>query len=450
MDRAVQIWRKHADQIDLPLLGEGALPVFAQLYSLTRSQDTSVRQNSWDLLTEMLPGLHASGADLDGLWFEWQNGHGQGMPVTIMIAATMAAQHTAQHFLATNGFCLGVRNKDGSPSWAQDGGEASPASQLLISWLFGLMRFLESHLFSAELDGRWETFADPAVVPELDQLFAGMPRSAWHDIVRALDADRAKFAIQDSSGRLHTVRHVQLFKVIEEKLTVLIETLLKCYNTQLLNLADSFGNAPIHYATRPGGQGVLKTLVQAGADTGAQNQYGQTPLHLAHIHRLRGLAEFLVSTGSAAVEEKDKYGLTAGQIEEAQARRTTNRLEDDAAFRRNVDLWYEKFDSSRNATGGWSNTTLPWPTNNACDFDELDPSTLTDREFGKMFISMKKPAVIRGGAAGLHARAVFTKSALRKRLGKVKVMSANIPYKVRTSDVLGIRVYVGQTWKLII
>ena len=70
----------------------------------------------------MLPGLQAAGADLDGIWYEWQNGGAQGMPVTIMIAATLAGQTKAQHFLVSNGFCHAVRDKDGRPSWAHDGG----------------------------------------------------------------------------------------------------------------------------------------------------------------------------------------------------------------------------------------------------------------------------------------------------------------------------------------
>ena len=98
--------------------------------------------------------------------------------------------------------------------------------------------------------------------------------------------------------------------------------LLPCFTTGMLDLADSFGNAPVHYAARPGGRGALQALLEAGAQAGLQNKYGQTPMHLARIHGVDKIAADLMGmTGAGTTEPKeDRYGHTAGDIEEAKTR----------------------------------------------------------------------------------------------------------------------------------
>ena len=95
---------------------------------------------------------------------------------------------------------------------------------------------------------------------------------------------------------------------------------------------------------------------------------------------------------------------------------------------------HAKASSPRDDDGGWSNSSVPWP-DSPCEFVELAPMNLTGasctcnvrclqcntsnldcidllavprdlavEEFEAKIIGLKRPAVIRGGAAGLYVR----------------------------------------------
>ena len=71
-----------------------------------------------------------------------------------------------------------------------------------------------------------------------------------------------------------------------------------------------------------------------------------------------------------------------------------------------------------------------------CDFDEVHAGEFESREqFEERFMSLKKPAMVRGGAAHLHARSIFRHEAFLERFGALRVQTADIPYKSRYSGV---------------
>ena len=51
--------------------------------------------------------------------------------------------------------------------------------------------------------------------------------------------------------------------------------------------------------------------------------------------------------------------------------------------------------------------------------------------FEARFINLKRPVIVRGGAASFSTRTSFAKKFLLQQLSQVRVESSNIPYKSR-------------------
>ncbi|KAI8514592.1 Unconventional myosin-XVI [Branchiostoma belcheri] len=73
---------------------------------------------------------------------------------------------------------------------------------------------------------------------------------------------------------------------------------------------DEDGETALHWASRNGQTGVVKLLIQHGADVGARDKYGRTALHLASLYGQTGVAELLIQHG-ADVRASNEDGMTA-------------------------------------------------------------------------------------------------------------------------------------------
>jgi hypothetical protein len=73
---------------------------------------------------------------------------------------------------------------------------------------------------------------------------------------------------------------------------------------------DEDGNTPLHLAVRVGCAATAQTLIEAKADVNAKNVRGETPLMLAAMFADRAFLELLLKNG-ADVAAKDRYGRTA-------------------------------------------------------------------------------------------------------------------------------------------
>ncbi|KAK6155565.1 hypothetical protein DH2020_009813 [Rehmannia glutinosa] len=86
------------------------------------------------------------------------------------------------------------------------------------------------------------------------------------------------------------------------------EKLLKCIESGVpLNLKDSEGRTPLHWAVDRGHLSVTELLLNKNADVNAKDDEGQTALHYAAVCERNAIAELLVKHG-ADIEIKDNEG----------------------------------------------------------------------------------------------------------------------------------------------
>ncbi|WMV20758.1 hypothetical protein MTR67_014143 [Solanum verrucosum] len=86
------------------------------------------------------------------------------------------------------------------------------------------------------------------------------------------------------------------------------ENLLKCIESGVpVDVKDSEGRAPLHWAVDRGHLNITKLLLSRNADVNAKDLEGQTALHYAAVCERADIAEFLVTHG-ADVEIKDNEG----------------------------------------------------------------------------------------------------------------------------------------------
>ncbi|KAF9603980.1 hypothetical protein IFM89_039334 [Coptis chinensis] len=88
-----------------------------------------------------------------------------------------------------------------------------------------------------------------------------------------------------------------------------INNLLKCIDSGTsVNLKDSEGRTPLHWAVDRGHLKVAELLVSKKADVNIKDNEGQTPLHYASVCEKQGIAEFLVNHGAdKKLKDNDGY-----------------------------------------------------------------------------------------------------------------------------------------------
>ncbi|KHN23346.1 Acyl-CoA-binding domain-containing protein 1 [Glycine soja] len=94
--------------------------------------------------------------------------------------------------------------------------------------------------------------------------------------------------------------------------------LLKCIeNGVSMNLKDSEGRTPLHWAVDRGHLNVTELLVGKNADVNAKDNDGQTPLHYAVTCEREAIAEYLVKH-NADIYSKDNDGSSPRDISSGQ------------------------------------------------------------------------------------------------------------------------------------
>lgn len=87
-----------------------------------------------------------------------------------------------------------------------------------------------------------------------------------------------------------------------------LENLLKCLESGVsVNIKDSEGRTPLHWAVDRGHSNVVELLVSRNADINVKDVDGQTPLHYAVVCDREAIAEYLVKN-NANISEKDNDG----------------------------------------------------------------------------------------------------------------------------------------------
>lgn len=102
---------------------------------------------------------------------------------------------------------------------------------------------------------------------------------------------------------------VQLFNAVEAGQLEKARALLTA-TPELINLANSSGQTPLHRASYRGHEAIIQLLIDRGADVDAKDKNDQTPLHLlAIISVMTHIAKLMIDAG-ADVNARDKDGNT--------------------------------------------------------------------------------------------------------------------------------------------
>ncbi len=86
--------------------------------------------------------------------------------------------------------------------------------------------------------------------------------------------------------------------------------------------ANSFGSTPLHVAASRGSDPVAEVLLREGADVGAADEDGSTPLHLAAFRGRDSVAGTLLGRG-APVAARNNEGKTPEEVAEARGNHVT-------------------------------------------------------------------------------------------------------------------------------
>ncbi|KAB5531604.1 hypothetical protein DKX38_018274 [Salix brachista] len=93
-----------------------------------------------------------------------------------------------------------------------------------------------------------------------------------------------------------------------------VNNLLKCIDSGVsVNLRDSEGRTPMHWAVDRGHLDIAEELVRKNADINAKDNDGQTPLHYATVCEREAIAEYLVKQ-NADTDAKDNDGQSARDL----------------------------------------------------------------------------------------------------------------------------------------
>ncbi|KAK2992760.1 hypothetical protein RJ640_023273 [Escallonia rubra] len=86
-----------------------------------------------------------------------------------------------------------------------------------------------------------------------------------------------------------------------------VENLIKCVESGVsVDLKDSEGRTPLHWAVDRGHLNITEMLVNKSADVNAKDNEGQTPLHYAAVCERESIAEFLVKhNANASIKDDD-------------------------------------------------------------------------------------------------------------------------------------------------
>ena len=446
-ERALRLWAAHAGEIDFEQLREyedadGAeRPILLYLLGHTQMERGVDRQrDAWPLITALLPALHRHPKDLRVVYrgeratpdSDWA-----AFVASPLLVATEAGETQAAHFLADRGYCEGVRKADGQPDWDHAGGQPSPLSNLLhLAHLWTMLRdlvFKHDHR-----DGSNGIFTGRATSVSMNQAYSSL---SWARLRELWDLPESKKLLGDSIAErrrfgTYTVRLTLIQAVANRWTGANLAPILKCFTPELLNLGNYEGRSPLHLAAYYDNHVAARMMIEAGSDPAQADRMGWTALHLARATSARSVAGVLEANSPEIIDKPDSAGYTARNIKAKQDALGlgSNRMRDDAKFRSTVQQWYKQFNSSLGDTGGWDAAQLTSSLHGGieidhCDLAEISAEGLVMEDFMSDFVIPGKPVIIRGGAAGFHAREVFRNHTMTGEMGDIDFEIGKIPYQ---------------------
>lgn len=206
-----------------------------------------------------------------------------------------------------------------------------------------------------------------------------------------------------------------------------------------INLGDSFGNTPLHYAAQGGMESLVEFLVSNGADSSAVNLDGRNPLHFASAYGHAKVAGRLIKSG-ADLDIFDNFGVSPNKIISAPGPILRSEADEILGITqrdvRKIErvLKPELHDVSERGywvggNGGWGLERMKgYEQDMECDIDQYWADEITGEQIFQNYIATNAPVLIRGLISTWPAIQTYSAANLTARFGNVRVSVSDIPY----------------------
>jgi len=250
-----------------------------------------------------------------------------------------------------------------------------------------------------------------------------------------------------TSPELHGISFEDTLRFVEGKATNVVHRLLQGRADPSFPQNRKNQKTPLHHCGEHSFTVISELLIQARARVQAQTIPQQrTPLHTATVHRSVGVLRALLES-RADPERRDSEGRTARDLARllrwaegqrllgvppaaavgASAATNDGRSSALAAPELLPPGWLARWRRGDLGQDVWADPSLT--LGDHCDIDIVDASELTTRRFIADYLSLRRPACIRGGAVHMPALQRWQSLRyLRRKAGKAKLSAVSIPY----------------------
>lgn len=204
---------------------------------------------------------------------------------------------------------------------------------------------------------------------------------------------------------------------------------------------------PLHLACAGGMTPLAELLLQHGADPGALNDQGKTPLAYCLAYGHAETAAMLVKHGASLEQGPDIHGVspldllrTAGPVSAADALHFFNITQAPVrTIQRPLHPTYPPYAPAvAQDNGGWDRTRLEgYEDDMHCDVDQWELDEINGVDLFEQYIARQRPVLLRAGstlAANWSALLHYSRDVLLKEHGEEQVAASSIPYSGEGSD----------------
>eukprot|EP00933_Yihiella_yeosuensis_P013130 TRINITY_DN12308_c0_g1_i3.p1 TRINITY_DN12308_c0_g1~~TRINITY_DN12308_c0_g1_i3.p1 ORF type:complete len:503 (+),score=94.18 TRINITY_DN12308_c0_g1_i3:151-1509(+) len=237
-------------------------------------------------------------------------------------------------------------------------------------------------------------------------------------------------------------------KIVQGKASAVMRSLLDGRANPSSPQSKKSGKTPLHHCAEHGLTDLAKILLEARANTESRSHpLERTPLHAAVVHRSQGVLEALLkaNANTSALDTSGRNALEMATLlrwVEAQQLLSASQLipphglpleEEPLALHELLPpgwrLRWQRGDLTAASQSFFSSAWTKQPSSAECEIDVVNPEDLTAETFLNDYLSLRRPVLIRGGAAGMPALERWTNLRyLSRKAGGTMMSAVTIPY----------------------